>query len=82
MQVKDLSFNVTTTWPVCIPAPVQTIVGNHDELKHVVVQGECHLIERLDILVEGWNCEDIRPVLEIGSQSQISRVVTHGSCQP
>ena len=82
MQVKDLSFNLATTWPVGITAPVPTIVGNHDELKHVVVQGERHLIERLDILVEGWNREGIRLVLEIGNQSQVSRVGTHRRRQP
>lgn len=45
---------------VGIATSVYSIVRYDDQLKHVVVKGQGHLVERINVLVQRWNRKDIR----------------------
>ena len=68
--------------PVGVAAAILPVVGDDHELKHVVVQRQCHLIKRLYVLVECWYREDIRQISEICSQAEVRRVVAHCCREP
>ena len=68
--------------PVCVAAAVLPVVGDDNELEHVVVQRQGHLVERLDVLIECRDRQDIRFIPKICSQAEVRRVVAHGCRKP
>ena len=75
--VEDLPNVSIARRPVGVAAAVLPVVGDDHELEHVVVQRQRHLVERLHVLVERRDCQDIRHTPEIRSQAEVRRVVAH-----
>ena len=50
---------------VRIAAPIPAIVGDDDQLVHVIVQRDRHLVERTNVLVECRDGEHVRQFAEV-----------------
>ena len=59
-----------------------TVVRHHNHLMHVVMQGECHIVERFQILVQGRDGKNVGSILQIGRQTKICCVKADGRSQP
>ena len=65
MHMEDLPFVLTIPRPVGIATPVLAVVGNDNQLEHVVVKGQSHLVECLHILVQCGDRPDIGLLSEV-----------------
>ncbi len=80
--VEDLPDVSIAPGPVCVAPAVLAVIGDDHELEHMVVQRQRHLVERLHVLVERRDRQDIRHIPEIRSQAEVRRVVAHRCREP